>query len=495
MLDSVRVRLTFWYTGLLALFLLILSGITYFIFWRSTLQRTDSNLSELAETFLTTVRAEMQDNFGPDAPKIATQEAIIEHRFRDHVLAVFDANGEVLASSQDSPNETSPPPILRSDSFRRFVSAAKTRERWLQNVKGGKSGYRGYSRQFQLKGQSYLLCIAQSLHAQEEMLQEVRATFAWVIPMAILLASLGGYFLARKSLAPVVAMSMKAGRISAENLSERLPIQNAKDELGRLAAAFNALLERVDRSFERQRQFMSDASHELRTPAAILRGESEVALSRRERTADEYRESLAVLHAEAQRLTQIVEDLFTLTRADAGQYPLCPKDFYLDELIAECTQATRCLAGAKKIALTCELPEELLIRADEALVRRMLLNLLDNAIKYTPPGGRVTVSCGRAGAEYTVSVTDTGEGIPADLQERVFERFFRADKARTHSDENRGGAGLGLSIARWIAQAHGGRLILARSDDTGSTFTVLLPSETALRTYAAKAVTATPASH
>jgi len=495
MLDSVRVRLTFWYTGLLALFLLILSGITYFIFWRSTLQRTDGNLSELAEAFLTTVHAEMQDNFGPDGPKVAAQEAIVEHRFRDHVLAVFDVNGAVLASSQDLPNETAPPQLLTSDSFQRFLNTARGQERWFQNLKGGRSGYRAYSRKFLLKGQTYLLCIAQSLHAQKEMLEEVRVTFAWVIPIAILLASLGGYFLARKSLAPVVAMSVKAGRISAENLSERLPIQNAKDELGRLAAAFNALLERVDRSFERQRQFMSDASHELRTPAAILRGESEVALSRTERTADEYRESLAVLHAEAQRLTQIVEDLFTLTRADAGQYPLCPKEFYLDELIAECTQATRTLAGAKKIALTCDLPEESPIRADEALVRRMLLNLLDNAIKYTPPGGRVTVSCSRAGAEYTVSVTDTGEGIPADLQDRVFERFFRADKARTRSEENRGGAGLGLSIARWIAQAHGGQLILACSGASGSTFTALLPAQAARRTDLTKPVTSVPTSH
>jgi signal transduction histidine kinase len=236
-------------------------------------------------------------------------------------------------------------------------------------------------------------------------------------------------------------------------------------------------LERVDQSFERQRRFMSDASHELRTPAAILRGESEVALSRGERPAEEYRESLAVMHAEAQRLTQIVEDLFTLTRADAGQYPLAPHDFYLDELVADCTHATRSLALAKQIRLACEAPEELPIRADEALLRRMILNLLDNAIKYTPAGGRVTVSCERCGAEYALNVTDSGPGIPEELQKRVFERFFRADKARTRSENDGGGAGLGLSIARWIAEAHQGRLILARSDATGSTFSALLPAQ------------------
>ena len=476
MLDSVRVRLTLWYTGLLALFLVLLSLITYFIFWRSTLQRTDSNLAELSEAFLTTVQAEMEDGHGPEAAKLAVKEAIVEHRFRDHVFVVFDAKGSVLTSSQDLPNEVSPPSLFTSASFRELLNDTVGERRLFRNVEGGRSGYRGVARKFPLKGQTYTLVILQSVHPQAEMLEEVRYTFGWVIPIAIVLASAGGYFLARKSLAPVVAMSSQAGRIGAENLHERLPIQNARDELGRLATAFNELLERVDQSFERQRRFMSDASHELRTPAAILRGESEVALSRTERPAEEYRESLAVLHAEAQRLTQIVEDLFTLTRADAGQYPLSPHDFYLDELLADCTHAARSLALAKQIALTCEVPEELPIHADEALLRRMILNLLDNAIKYTQPGGRVTVSCERASSEYSLSVTDSGPGIPRDLHSRVFERFFRADKARTHSENDGGGAGLGLSIARWIAEAHHGRLILARSDNNGSTFTALLPA-------------------
>jgi two-component system OmpR family sensor kinase len=476
MLDSVRVRLTLWYTGLLALFLVLLSLITYFIFWRSTLQRTDSNLAELSEAFLTTVQAEMLDNHGADAARLAAQEAIVEHRFRDHVFAVLDAKGNLLTSSQDLPNEASPADLLSSAPFQKLLADSARAERLFENMEGGRSGYRAFVRKFPLKGQTYTLVILQSLHPQKEMLEEVQTTFAWVIPIAIFLASIGGYFLAKKSLAPVVAMSRKAGRIGAKNLHERLPIQNAKDELGRLAASFNELLERVDESFERQRRFMSDASHELRTPAAILRGESEVALSRAERPAEEYRESLAVLHAEAQRLTQIVEDLFTLTRADAGQYPLSPHDVYLDELVAECAHATRSLALARQITLTCEVPEELPICADEALLRRMILNLLDNAIKYTPQGGRVAVSCERSGTQYAVSVTDSGPGIPEDLHQRVFERFFRADKARTRSENDGGGAGLGLSIARWIAEAHHGRLILARSDSTGSTFTALLPA-------------------
>jgi len=481
MLDSVRVRLTLWYTAVLALVLIALSTITYFIFWRSTLQRTDVNLSELSEAFLTTLDAEVEDVSGPDSLKLAGQVAITEHRFRDHVFAIFDDAGNIVVSSQEVP-----PPVtatsspgggpLSSSSFQRFLDASSHADRLFGEVKGGRDGYRSFARHFSSLGETYTLVILQSLHPQQEMLEEVAATFAWVIPIAILLASGGGYFLARKSLAPVVAMSTQAGRIGAANLHERLKIENERDELGHLAGSFNSLLDRLSQSFERQRRFMADA-HELRTPVAILRGEAEVALSQQARSLEEYRESLQVLHQEAERLTHIVEDLFTLTRADAGQYPLQPRDFYLDELVSECVHSARTLALARKICLNFEEASESPIHADESLLRRMILNLLDNAIKYTPEGGRVTVTCRRTGKEYALSITDTGGGIPAELQPRIFERFFRADKARSRTENDGGGAGLGLSISRWIAEAHDGRLELVRSDSAGSTFTAYLPAE------------------
>ncbi len=229
---------------------------------------------------------------------------------------------------------------------------------------------------------------------------------------------------------------------------------------------------------------MADASHELRTPVAILRGEAEVALSQQARPVEEYRESLSVLHKEAQRLTHIVEDLFTLTRADAGQYPLQPSDFYLDELIVECVHSARTLALAKKISLAFDDAAEAPIHADESLLRRMVLNLLDNAIKYTPEGGRVTVQCRCEHGEYALSITDTGTGIPAELRPRIFERFFRADQARSRSESDGGGAGLGLAISRWIAMAHQGRLELTRSDSTGSTFTAYLPANSGRTEFA-----------
>jgi two-component system OmpR family sensor kinase len=481
MLDSVRVRLTLWYTAVLAIFLVLFSLATYFMFWRSTVARTDSNLSELADAFLVTVRAELEGSTGPAAVQAAAREAIIEHRFRDHIFAVLDPAGNVLVSSQDLPtadrqDNQSAAGLVASDAFRQLARGSFRDDRVFATIKGSPSGHRGLANRFSIDDQPYTLVVLQSLHPQQEMLEEVWQTFAWAIPIAVILASVGGYFLARKSLAPVVAMSTQAGRMGAANLHERLPVQNEKDELGHLAFAFNSLLDRLDRSFERQQRFMADASHELRTPVAILRGEAEVALSRPVRAPDEYRESLAVLYGEAQRLTHIVEDLFTLTRADAGQYPLACRDFYLDELVSDCVRSARTLALPKKIALTVEAPTEFPIHADEALLRRMILNLLDNAIKYAPCGAAVHVSCRRQGHEYAITVTDTGPGIPTGLQTRIFERFFRADEARSRSDTEGGGAGLGLSIARWIAEAHQGRLVLIRSDSTGSVFTSFLPA-------------------
>jgi two-component system OmpR family sensor kinase len=478
MLNSVRVRLTLWYSTVMALVLLVISLASYFIFWKSTALRTDADLVQLAEAFLVTFEDELKVQAKSGGIAGAARQAILEHRFRDHVLAVLDGSGAIVAASPDETaagsSRASSSTVLSSDAFRRFVDAARE-ERTFASVDGPKGGYRGFAYRFSADGHRYMLVVLRSLHPQKEMLEEIRQTFTWVIPLAILLAAAGGYFLARKSLAPVVAMSAQAGRIGAANLHDRLSVKNERDELGRLAKSFNELLDRLDESFERQQRFMADASHELRTPVAILRGEAEVALSQPARRAEDYRESLAILHQEARRLAHIVEDLFTLTRADAGQYAISACDFYLEELVSDCVHSIRTLALAKRIKLTAEASEESPIRADEDLVRRMLLNLLDNAIKYTPEGGNVAVSCRRWGDEYALAVSDTGAGIPAELQPRIFERFFRADKARSRSDHN-GGAGLGLAIARWVAEAHGGRLELTRSDANGSTFTVFLPA-------------------
>jgi two-component system, OmpR family, sensor kinase len=482
MLDTLRARLTLWYSVVLAVLLLLFSLTSYLLFSRAANRRTDADLAELANSFLVTFQDELKDPDKPGGLQAAARQAMLEHHVRGDVLLIVDAAGGVVANSADLiPSSAAASSVaaraVASSDFHKFVSAVSSSlsNRSYQTIASEKGGFRAYATSFSANSQNWLLVILRSLHAQQEMLEQIRIALAWLIPVGVLFAGSGGYFLACRSLTPVAAMGRQAERISAANLHERLAVSNANDELGSLARTFNDLLDRLDHSFERQRRFISDASHELRTPVSILRGEAEVALSQLSRSPEEYRESLAVLHEEAQRLARIVEDLFTLTRADAGEYRLALSDFYLDELAADCVRATRALAQAKNITLAAVTPEEMPVHADEDLLRRMILNLLDNAIKYTPAGGNVSVTCGSVPDGYQLNVTDSGPGIPLEMQSRVFERFFRVDRARSRSGPD-GGAGLGLSIARWIAEAHLGRIELVRSDASGSMFTVSIPS-------------------
>jgi heavy metal sensor kinase len=480
MFDSVRVRLTVWYSAVLAVVMVLVSATTYLIVRKTSMQRTDEELAVLADSFLVTFQAELEDAPGTRASAIlpAAQQSMVEHRSNSDTFVVLGPAGETIATSSEpiSSDEKAGASVTRalaSNEFQRFAKLGESKQVSLETIRGEHSRFRAYSRHFRGNGQNYLLIILHSLHTQNETLETIRLTFTWMILVGLLLAGTGGYFLARKSLAPVVAMGAHARRIGATNLHERLPVLNANDELGQLATIFNDLLNRLDQSFERQRHFIADASHELRTPLAILRGEAEVAMSQQGRTAEDYLESLGILHEETSRLIKIVEDLFTLTRADSGQYPLSREDVYLEEVVAECAHSARTLAREKNIELRVDASSECLVHGDQALLRRMILNLLDNAIKYTAEGGRVDIACRATATGFELDVTDTGPGIPPELQTRIFERFFRADPARSRSGRE-GGAGLGLSIALWIAEAHQGRLELVRSDATGSHFAVYL---------------------
>jgi heavy metal sensor kinase len=479
MLDSVRVRLTLWYSLVLAFILICLAVFTYFLYRHNALQRTDSDIAQLSEAFITTLNAELADETGPNGFRNAATAAMQEHRFRETYFALLDSSGHVVLTSLDLPNVDNPRTSLPPDFFssRAFQSLLTnvSNPQSLRTITTGRDHLRVLVRPLSARGRAYELVVLQSLHAQRELMEDIRDTFLWAIPIALLLSALGGYFLARKSLAPIASMASQARGMGAANLHQRLSVSNERDELGQLAQTFNQLLERLENSFLQQRRFMADASHELRTPVAILRGEAEVALSRAERSPAEYRETLAILREESQRLAHIIEDLFTLARADAGQYPLTLTQVYLDEVAAEALVRARSLAASKRINLTSAIEPNLPLLGDESLLGRMLLNLLDNAIKYSPPDATVTLACSRSGDKYVVSVSDNGPGIPKELQPRIFERFFRADQARSRSDGETGGAGLGLSIARWIAEAHQGQLTLTRSGYSGSAFTATLP--------------------
>ena len=219
---------------------------------------------------------------------------------------------------------------------------------------------------------------------------------------------------------------------------------------------------------------MADASHELRTPLSVMNTAASVTLKKERRGEGEYREALRVLSEQTNRLSRIVQDMFTLARADSGHYPVRRETLYLDDLLAEVARAGSVLASGKRISVELSNLPEATFRGDEDLLRQMILNLVDNAVKFTPAGGSVRLRLTRLGDEYSILVSDTGTGIPEEARPHIFERFYRADRARTRAED--GGAGLGLAIARWIAQAHDGDIELSESDHNGTTLVVRLPA-------------------
>jgi heavy metal sensor kinase len=321
-------------------------------------------------------------------------------------------------------------------------------------------------------GTDYVVVAGSDLEPTDEELESLREVLAYVIPIAIVLAGAGGWFLARQSLAPVAAMVDRARGIGVDDLGARLPVVNPRDELGRLAETFNELLHRREVSLMQQRQFMADASHELRTPVTTSRTAAAVALQQSHRSEQDYRESLAIIEQQTTRLSRIVEDMFTLARADAGSYPVRRTLMYLDEVVADGVRAARVLADTKQVSIELATVQSASFTGDEELVMRLIGNLLDNAVRHAPAASAVHVALTRESDRFVLTVSDAGEGIALENQAHLFERFFRGDAARS-SD---GGAGLGLALARWIARAHGGDVRLVRSSHDGTTFAATLPS-------------------
>jgi heavy metal sensor kinase len=305
-------------------------------------------------------------------------------------------------------------------------------------------------------------------------LRELLIVLLLGLPLAVAIAGFGGYFLARRALAPVDRMAVQARSITAERLKERLPVGNPDDELGRLATVFNQTLMRLESSFDQMRRFTADASHELRTPLTAMRSVGEIGL-RGKRDASDYREIIGSMLEEVDRLSLLVDRLLTLSRADSGESMLSRERVDLCDLASEVTSQLEVLAEEKQQSLSVEATGPSVCLGDPMVLRQALLNLVDNAIKYSPVGGRIVVrvSSGPNGVAL-LDVSDTGPGIPAEMRPRVFDRFYRADRSR--SRENGGGTGLGLSIARWAVEVNGGQLTLESSEKQGSTFRITLPN-------------------
>jgi heavy metal sensor kinase len=316
--------------------------------------------------------------------------------------------------------------------------------------------------------------VAVSEKPMQDYLRELLFYMLLGLPLAVAVAGLGGYTLARRALAPVDRMAERARSITAERLTDRLPVDNPNDELGRLASVFNETLTRLESSFDQMRRFTADASHELRTPLTAMRSVGEVGL-RGKRDPAAYREIIGSMLEEVDRLSLLVDRLLTLSRADTGEALLASDAVDLGELAEEVTAQLDVLAEEKQQSLTVERNGVSRCIGDRLVLRQALLNLVDNAIKYSPVGGKITVRVAKSTTGTTLDVTDTGPGIPAELQPRVFDRFYRVDGAR--SRENGGGTGLGLSIARWAVEVNGGQLTLENGSGSGATFRITIPNK------------------
>ncbi len=304
-----------------------------------------------------------------------------------------------------------------------------------------------------------------------DVFEDVTGIMLWCGVPATLLALVGGWWLMKKSLTPIASLTQATRKITAQNLGERLPRTHNGDELDELTEVHNAMLARLDDSFNRIHEFTLHASHELKTPLTVLRGETETVLRDESLSTSERERAVSQLD-ELRRLARIVDGLTLLAKADAGQIPLAREPVNLAELVRDNFADLQILAESQNLKVELESCEELFVRGDRHRLRQLLLNLADNAVKYNQPQGGVTINLRRSGELAELTITNTGAGITAEIVPRVFDRFFRGDPSHGNTVD---GCGLGLSIAQWIVAAHGGTIGLVSRPGTLTTVTVRLP--------------------
>lgn len=484
MFSSLRLRLTLWYAGVLALLLVGFAAVFYFMVDRAVRQIADDSIEDACNSLITTLNTEKRLNEELILSDETIRETLDDFRFQNIVFAVYNDKLQIIALSPRlrplEGNHLLPFNIAEEEIPLERVRSAVSGGEGLESIRTvSDPEIRIFVKRAAFERGSLLVAAIRPLTPQIALLSNLRVLLIAGIPFALLLSSVGGYFLARKSLQPVREMTERAALITSRNLSQRLASGSVKDELGVLADTFNEMLSRLEASFDQQKRFMADASHELRSPLAIIRGESEVSLQKKERREIEYRESLEIIRQEGVRLSHIVEDLFILARADGGRFRPGFTTFYLDEVVADSARAVRTLTEQKGLSLELRTDEGLVFEGNEQMIRRLFINLLDNALKYSNEGALIRVECEDAGDHFRISVENTGNPIPQAEQPHIFDRFYRADKTRSHKHgyELGAGAGLGLAIGRSIARIHGGDLVLVRSDETSTVFTATLPKK------------------
>jgi signal transduction histidine kinase len=449
---SLRARLTLWYTVALVVVMTLFGLDILVVQQRLGIRRADRELDSIHDTLTNIVGEELREQ---DSPLLAATEARNAIASLGGAVAILDAGGHPLATRLDR---------LRIEDLAYSGSGAATR-----TVDTASGRWRLHASPETFGATTLMLVVARPLTDIAREQHEVQEAMLVGIPIALLLGGAGGLWLASIGLRPITVMARRAASIPLTGM-EDLGAPQRDDELGQLAFAFNGLVARLRAALQTQRQFMADASHELRTPVSVIRTTAEVTLSRHHRDEAEYREALTMAGAQARRLGTLVEDMLVLARADAGAYPLRPVDLYLNDVIDDCRRAVEVLATERAITVTATGMTDVPVRGDEELLRRLLVNLLQNAVQHSPHGGHVAIDVSPNGSRVYVRVTDSGSGVPEADHARIFDRFVQLDPSRRGD-----GTGLGLTIARWIAEAHAGSLSLESSGPRGSTFCIVLP--------------------
>jgi heavy metal sensor kinase len=322
-----------------------------------------------------------------------------------------------------------------------------------------------------VNGEPYLLVVGASMKTVEDTIRTFVRALALLIPSGVLLAAIASWFMAGKALEPVAALGKAAGEIGVSRLDRRLPVRGTGDELDYLAEQFNETLKQLEKAVGEMKQFTASISHELRTPLAVLRGEAEIALMQSS-SSEQYRRVLASQLEEFEKLTRMVNELLTLARAESGEVAIAHEPVNLSSMAQSLIEQLEPVAASKNLTLSCQCNSDVFVNGDEGWIERIILNLVDNAIKFTPSGGRVEVRVSQNNGHRIIEVTDTGIGIEPEALPHIFERFYRADPSRSNRAD---GAGLGLSLVKWATDQHHASIEVDSTPGHGSTFRVKFP--------------------
>jgi two-component system OmpR family sensor kinase len=461
--TSIRVRLTLWYGSALALILLLFAVALYLVMSRALREQVDASLDEAAAVAIRTLG---EHRFGPFLIFEDLSQEFPELALLDKFFQIFGPAGQVTIQSSNIQSREIP---LSQTAFRASLEGESTFE-LFQFTKG--ISLRLLSVPIRQDEQLVnVLRVGTSLGPTDRMLRRLLVGLYIASPIALLVSLMGGWFLAGRALRPVHAITQAARRITAGDWSQRILTPHSNDEIGQLASTFNDMIGRLEVSFKQIRQFSADASHELRTPLTITKGETELAL-RRPRQAEDYRVVLESNLEEIDRMSRIVDELLFLSRADLGEIKLKMLPVQLDDLFREIHQQAAILGKERSIQTVITNVEPVVVEGDDLRLRELLLNLVDNAVKYSQEGQTVELALVVAGNQAKIIVQDHGIGIAPESHARVFDRFYRTDEARAHATK---GTGLGLAICKWIVEVHHGTINLQSTVQGGSCFTVFLP--------------------